>query len=101
MTLNFDRHATLTVPLSLFEKEPAEVNFGRPYGNGANGRGCKLSIESVDVLGLTLTKLKSRARQLHLCPMLGLGLFPGIRRNLLDRVLVRGCLPIHEVSFTP
>lgn len=71
-TLNFDRYATLSILLPLFQAIRPTVNYGSPYRRGPKLSGRKCGLDSVDILGLVLCYLKSSARQMSLCPMFGL-----------------------------
>lgn len=49
----------------------ATVNFGSPYKRGVKKLGRSISLDSIDIPGLTLRYIKSSWRQYELCGMFG------------------------------
>lgn len=70
--INFDRYAVISIILPKFDAKRGTVNYGSPYRHGVKTRGRIPSIESIDILGLTLRYLKSSGRMYELCGTFGL-----------------------------
>jgi len=69
---NFTRSVCLGILLLYFEEEQRKCKCGSPYRRGPKKRGIKATLRSVDLLGISLCYLNTKANLYSLCSMLGL-----------------------------
>lgn len=72
ISINFPRTLLIDVILPYFEQERAKLNWGSPYRRGPKTRGRRAQLKSIDLLGMALWYLKTRATMYSLCPIFGL-----------------------------